>query len=36
MAYDHREKDNLSARDKEGIKQYLSRVEKYLAERSDK
>jgi hypothetical protein len=32
MAYDHREKDNLSPRDKAGIKQYLAKFEHHFTE----
>ncbi len=30
-AYDHREKDNLSAADKRGIKQYLDQIDHWLS-----
>ncbi len=30
-AYDHREKDNLSAADKRGIKQYLDQINFWLS-----
>jgi len=30
-AYDHREKENLSAADKRGIKQYLDRISRWLS-----
>ena len=35
-AYDHREKDNLSAADKRGVKRYLDRINYWLSTTSFK
>ena len=35
-AYDHREKDNLSAADKRGLKLYLDKINHWLSTRSYK
>jgi hypothetical protein len=35
-AYDHHEKDNLSAQEKRGIKEYIDQIKKWLSERAYK